>query len=247
MKNLFILTCFFICSFAFAQAEITTDRPDQTETAVIVPKGRFQAEAGFTHTRETADSDEFSVPSTLWKYGVNDVLELRLVTEFAFYKEDDSIARGLKPVIVGLKVNLWHEKGILPETSLITQLQLPKLGSKDFTARLLAPDIRMLFQNTINDKIEIGYNTGAIWDGEDETPSYEYTFSPSYKVSNKMKVFFESFAYLLPHERPDHWVDAGFMFLLSKNLQLDFAGGYELSAHNRYHGYYETLGISFRI
>lgn len=248
MKNYFFYTIFFFYTAVSAQEDvITTDRPDQTETADIVPKGHFQAEIGFVHQSESEDSEEFSLPSTLWKYGVNNIFEIRVITEYAYNKETDSIARGFKPVIAGLKMNLCHEKGILPETSIITQVKISKLASKDFKAKYLAPDILLLFQNTVNDKIDIGYNAGAIWDSETGKPTYEYTLSPNIKVSDKMKVFFESFAYILPHERPDHWVDAGLMFLLTKNIQLDVAGGYELSAHNHYHAYYETVGLSFRI
>jgi hypothetical protein len=248
MRNYILYIILFFYSAVLAQDDdIATDRPDQTETADIVPKGRFQSETGFVHQNETRDGDEFSLPSTLLKYGIYDIFEIRVITEYWYFKENDSTARGFKPFIAGVKINLWHEKGILPETSLITQVELPKLASKDFRSSYLAPDIRLLFQNTVNDKIDIGYNAGAIWDSDTGKPTYEYTLSPSIKVSDKMKVFFESFAYLLPHERPDHWLDAGLMFLLTKNLQIDVAGGYELSAHNHYHGYYETLGISFRI
>lgn len=88
-KNYFmktkILTSLLITSL-FANSQkldpIQTDRPDQTETAAIVPKGMFQVENGFSFQRKDANNSSFSLPSTLWKYGVNDNFELRLITEF---------------------------------------------------------------------------------------------------------------------------------------------------------------------
>ena len=44
---------------------IQADRPDQTETPAIVPKGMFQVETGLVFQKNDANSSTFSLPSTL--------------------------------------------------------------------------------------------------------------------------------------------------------------------------------------
>src|ERR1700722_7902313 len=58
--------------------EIITDRPDVTESSVVVPKGSLQLENGLTwtndHGQRTLDLSE-----TLIRFGLSDRTELRIV------------------------------------------------------------------------------------------------------------------------------------------------------------------------
>ena len=61
--------------------ELVTDRPDQTESAVVVPVGTLQVEGGATWIRDDGDGVEieaFEAPGTLLRYGLVPRLELRL-------------------------------------------------------------------------------------------------------------------------------------------------------------------------
>lgn len=68
-RLLFLFTTgLFFSTILFSQ-ELVTDRPDQTESAVVVPKGGFQLEAGLAF-RESMLTDEirlnqFEMPTTL--------------------------------------------------------------------------------------------------------------------------------------------------------------------------------------
>jgi len=243
----FLLALFLLPSIAFAQDEIETDRPDQTETVAIVPKGHFQMENGFQHTQSDRGASELMLPTSLSKFGISDRLELRLITNLIYNRVADSAAIGLEPIVLGVKVNIWKEKGLLPEFSLIAQAQLPKVASKNLQTKHVAPEIQLLFENTISDNISIGYNMDAEWDGISVNPEYEYTISPSYKFTDQLKGYLESFGYFPFRQHADHWIDGGLIFLINKNVQIDIAGAYELSSHQHFHQYYETLGFSFRI
>lgn len=226
---------------------IETDRPDQTENTSTVPSGHFQMENGFTHT-ENRDEDELMLPSSLWKFGLGNGFEVRLTTELQYdIQPSDNLAGGLKPITAGFKVKLWEEKGALPETSFIGEVKLPKTGASVHDIKHLGPELQLLFLNTLSNNFGIGYNLDAIWDGNQAQPRYEYTLSPEYEFPCNIRVFAEVFGYMENHGNPDHWADAGFKYLLNDNIQVDFAGGYELSSHNHYHSFYETLGFSFRI
>lgn len=249
MIKLLLFTFFglLFTSAAFAQDEIDTDRPDQTEATSIVPAGRFQMENGFTYQKIGPGSKSITIPESLWKFGINKNLELRVITIVDHQKSPDSVTTGLQPLTVGLKVKLWEEKGAVPETSLITHVQLPKVASKEYQAKYLAPEIRLLFNNTLTEKIGLGYNLGMEWDGETNQPQFAYTFSPDMELTDKLKCYIESFGFLPEKRHGDHWVDGGFMYLISKDIQIDISAGYELTSMNHYHQYYEALGFSFRI
>src|SRR4051812_35729853 len=115
---------FYIVVFALAQqaifsqekeSAIETDRPDQTETPSIVPKGTFQMENGFSFEKTDRNSETLLLPSSLIKYGLNDRFEFRLITEFNSEKTNDTKISGINPILVGFKVAIVEEKGIWPE------------------------------------------------------------------------------------------------------------------------------------
>ncbi len=93
---------------------IQLDRPDQTECPFIVPKNYIQLENGLTYENSNADLKSYSYPSTLWKYGLNERFEFRLITEFVTEKEGNRTATGINPITIGFETNICQEKGIIP-------------------------------------------------------------------------------------------------------------------------------------
>ena len=69
MKYTILFLLFFPSFFSYSQESepIQTDRPDQTETPAIVPKGMFQVETGFSFQKNDVNSNTNTLPSTLWK------------------------------------------------------------------------------------------------------------------------------------------------------------------------------------
>ena len=100
MKNEILLLFLLISTSIYSQTTepIQADRPDQTETPALVPKGMFQVETGFTFQKNDALSKSLGLPSTLWKYGVNDNFELRLITEFLSEEIYNKKLKGFTPV-----------------------------------------------------------------------------------------------------------------------------------------------------
>lgn len=238
---------FFSYCTVTAQDEIDTDRPDQTETTSIVPVNRFQMENGFQHQQTAKEESELLLPTSLWKFGISKTIELRLITELVYNTFPDSSETGLNPVVVGLKVKLWDEKGILPEASLITHVLLPDLASKNLKVGHIAPELRLLFQNTLSNTMDLGYNLGINWDGESPDPIFAYTVSPNISLTKYVKAYVETFGYCPQHRHAEHWCDGGFMFAIGSDVQFDISAGYEITSHNGFHQFYESLGFSFRI
>ena len=58
-RLLILILMLFISDYAFAQ--ISTDRPDQTESSLVLPKGTIQIESGFL-----SNKNEYIFPNTLF-------------------------------------------------------------------------------------------------------------------------------------------------------------------------------------
>jgi len=234
-----------ILSFSQEIEPIQTDRPDQTETPKIVPKEVFQVESGIGFQKNETSNTTIAAPSTLWKYGVNENFELRLITEFSIEEMSKTKTSGLNPILVGCKIKLAEEKGIWPQTSLIGHISLPNLASKVLKTDYYAPEFRFTMQHTLSEKMTLGYNLGAEWDGFTPEPTFIYTLTTGYSVSEKMGTYIEIFGFAPQKNVAYHSLDGGVTYLVTNNFMLDLSGGFGLTEFAP--EYYYALGVSFRI
>jgi len=253
MKIKFTLICLFVLTFAVAQENpqpkepIEADRPDQTETPSTVPKGMFQVETGFTYEKTDGNSDSFSLPSVLWKYGVNENFELRLITEFVTDKTKTPTTEtsGFTPVWVGCKIKISDEKGIIPKTSFIGHIQLPNMASTKYKANYWAPQFRFTMQHSLSEKLTLSYNLGSEWDGITAEPTFIYTLSTGYSFTEKLGGYVELFGFAPQQDKAEHNFDGGLTYLLSDNFMLDLSSGIGISQNAP--DLYVSAGCSLRL
>jgi len=247
MKSKYLLFLLFLNSFCFSQEiePLQADRPDQTETPALVPKGMFQVESGFTFQKNDSFSKTYSLPSTLWKYGVNDNFELRLITEFVSETTNGETISGLKPILVGCKIKIAEEKGIWPKTSFIGHILIPKIASQDFKANFYAPEFRFVMQHTLSEKISFSYNLGAEWDGFSPEATFIYTIATGYSFTDKLGSYIELFGFAPQNDIANHSFDGGFTYLINNNFMVDLSSGVGITDNAPDH--YVALGFSFRI
>lgn len=223
---------------------IQLDRPDQTECPFIVPKNYMQVENGFTYEYAGNKQKSFSYPSTLWKYGVNDNFELRLITELVTEKNDSFNTTGLLPVTLGFKTKLLEEKGLIPKTSFIGHVTTSGVGSKNFHTTYIAPSFRFTMQHTLSQKLSLAYNLGAEWDGETARPTYIYTLTTGISLSEKLGSFVELYGFAPVSDKADHRFDGGLTYLVCNNCMIDISGGIGLTENAP--DYFVSLGVSCR-
>lgn len=247
MKLFFIALSLFFCAVTIAQEKIDTDRPDQTESAVLVPKKYFQGEFGVN--KENYEDDNYTLvhPTFLLKYGLSKRFELRLEsafsTDYLHYIPSTKKITQLEPVEIGTKISLFEEKGLRPKTSLIAHLGLPFAASKPDKNQKLFPSYRFTFQHTINDVVGLGYNIGSEWDGYEDQTVWLYTFAPNFNIGEKWYAYVEIFGF--KEENWEHAVDGGIAYYISKDTKLDLSGGFGLGDNSLKN--YVALGFSFRI
>ncbi len=232
--------------------EMETDRPSLSFTPKTVVKNRFQVEAGFQKQHDKTNGlqvDEYVYPTALLKYGLTKKLELRVLIEdegdYEYTPNKHKVASGIEPVRVGIKYNLFKEKGALPNTSIVARAALPKLASPDFESDYVAPAFRLAMENTLSKKIQLVYNAGIEWEPEDVHANYLLTLSPQLALSDKMKVFAEALSQFSGEESPDYRLDAGFLYKVKPNLQFDIFGGFGITK-NAPDNFIEA-GVSFRL
>lgn len=149
---------------------MVTDRPDATESSVIVPVGYVQIETGIGFTEDDGGGEEtrsIEAPGTLIRIGLTERLELRLgftgwVREFEGEGES-----GVGDSEVGFKYYLIEESGWRPEVAFMAHLSLPT-GDTGFSSERFDPSFRFSFSHTLSDNVALGYNLGVAWETEEE-------------------------------------------------------------------------------
>jgi len=238
MKKIIFIISLFITLTASAQEEIITDRPDQTESASVVPVRGVQFETGFALEMDETTSyelDNFVYNSSLFRIGVFENTEFRLGIGYSDEKfsskltDMESSLSGLSPLHTGLKVKMTEEKGVLPEMALLASIDWPATASRDMDPGNVVPALRLAFAHTLSEKFSLGYNLGAEWDGVSPEVAYFYSVALGIKLTDKLGMFVENYGYLMDSDENIHQFDAGFTCLVENNFQLDISGGIGLS------------------
>jgi hypothetical protein len=225
---------------------IRADRPDQTETSYLVPDGYFQMELGFSIT-DTDPGFIYSYPSALWKYGLTDNFELRLITQYiTIQKEPNPNQNGFLPLAAGLKARLSEQKGILPKVSFIGHIRVPGVVSDEFESTWLAPDLKLAFDHTVSDFFSVGYNAGLFWDGENPEPFFTYTLTTGYQITKRLGLFAEVYGASRQRDQDPMqlYADAGLTYLIGNDFLLDVSASQGLTEDANLR--YVSAGFSYR-
>lgn len=251
MRKFYFFICLLTTLMTSAQERIDTDRPDQTESAVLVPKKYFQGEFGFGW--ENSNSGDYTIahPIFLLKYGLSKRFELRLectyFTEYIHLIPDTKTRTDLAPIQIGTRVAMFEEKGLLPKTSLIVHVGSSFKGSGPEVWPYYS-SFRFTCQHSITDDIGLSYNFGAA--KEEDGSALLYTFSPNFNIGKRWYSYIEAFGFrptssTSSEHKWQHALDAGFAYYISNDFKLDISGGVGLG-ENPMKNYF-AVGFSFRI
>ena len=233
--------------------EIVTDRPDQTEAPVLVPRGAVQVETGFVYENDreqNVNTTNYTYNTTLIKYGINENFEFRFISEYLGEQtliEETPVKRsvkGLSPLAFGFKVKLADERGFWPQAALIGHINI-KSGAKEFAPDYTAADFRFTFAHTLSDKFSLSYNLGAEWNGETPEADFLYTLSLGYAITKRMAAYIETYSFFPETSKADNRADAGITYKFTPVVQWDVSGGIGLCSNAP--DYFLSTGISFRL
>ena len=214
--------------FVIAQsnAQIITDRPDQTESSKVVGLGNLQIESGlllgFEGDKEIS-SRQMLLPTNLFRYGITNNIELRLLSQYETQKIADKSLQGISDLQIGTKIQLLSGNNRNTEIAFLSHLILPT-GTQELSADSYGIINKISISHSITENIGIGYNLG--YDNFDQgNGNLTYSVALGISVNDKVGVYIEPYGQLEDMNDYVSNFDAGFTYLANKDLQFDFSFG----------------------
>lgn len=230
---------------------LVTDRPDFTESGTTVGKGVAQLEFGYTFT-DTSAGPAHSLGEPLVRYGVfAEWLEFRVGLAPANQRASAGEDRhtGTEDLYLGFKAGLTPQDGLLPETALIPQINAPT-GSNAFTSDHFEPGVNLIYSWEINDSLATAGSTQwnrRIDSGKDYLEMAQ-SWTLAYSLTDKLGAYTEWYG-MFPSgattERPQHYLNGGFTYLISNDVQLDIRAGVGLNSQSD--DFFFGTGMSIRL
>lgn len=140
---------------------ISTDRPDQTESAQLVPAGMVQVEGGATMA-STHDARTSSYGEMLVRAGVHDAIELRVepFTYTSVSRSGAPEAGGVEDLALGVKVPLFRRDSasrFVPDISVIAATSVPT-GARTVRADGAQPEAVLAAEWSLAERLSFGSN-----------------------------------------------------------------------------------------
>jgi len=227
------------------EPEIITDRPDITESSIVIPKGSLQLENGLTwtndHGQQTLDLSE-----TLLRFGVFDRTELRIVVpNYVAGLTGPTSASGFGDVAVGVKQQLGPLRGGF-DLSVIVALSLPT-GADRISSHGFDPFVRFPWSKGLKQGWSIGGMQSLFWYTEDGRRNL--TWEPTFYVEKQITKTWDGFAEyggdFAKWGGSKHVAHFGTAYKITPKNQVDFHFGFGLS-HATPSRFF-AVGYSFRI
>jgi hypothetical protein len=178
---------------ANASSTISTDRPQITNSSVVVPCGSLQFENGFQQIG-SAGRQGFDLPETSIRFGIASKTELRLGVPDYFHNTDtgSAFASGAGDLLIGLKQQLGPAHGYDASVQVPWSRSLTKVWA--LSGQLALFDPTQGAQRNVTGQAAIYFDRalGSVWDAYVEYagefaqrggPQHTVDFGAAYKIS----------------------------------------------------------------
>jgi hypothetical protein len=223
---------------------IATDRPDFTESGLVVPAGWLQTETGFTY-QFLRHGSNFGAPEALFRYGLSSHAELRLgLPNFGTQRLRGEKFSGFGDTYLGTKLQIGPLKNG-DDLSLILAAFLPT-GAASQTSDSVDPDVKLCYSRPLARRTSLSvmeygaYTTderGRLW-------VFQQTASIGFELSEKIAAFTEYAGTFSARSAPDHIAHAGFTYQPTANSQYDIHFGFSMNGPEK--APFVAAGYSFR-
>ncbi len=235
-------------SLAQYQETISSDRPGQANSPYTAGKNVFQNQTGIDFAGGSSDilRSQSLIPNTYFRYGLTKQFELNSYWEFRndSYSTDSLTSKqnGISYTSLGTRINILEAKDHSPALGFLFLVGLP-LFSNNYTASYMASRFIVIVSQPLGKKFNLNTNLGAVYTGNSAEPDWIYVINLAYSINQKWGAFMENYGNYNSVLFENRW-DAGFAYLATNDLQLDFYGG--LGYNNGNLDYFASLGFSFR-
>jgi len=244
--------------------EMSTDRPDKTESAFTLDAGHFQIEADILNYSYDHLNSEYtathvetvSIAPMNLKVGLRNNLDLQLVIEtYTSIRVHDLATgvvqnnRGFGDIIPRLKWNLFGNDGGSAAAAVMPFVKLPTnqdgLGNNSVEGGVIFPyDVQLPYEWSMGGMTEVDFARDAV--GSGYHAEFINTITFGHEIVDKLAGYVEFFS-LVRAETGSDWVgtvDIGFTYALSDDIQLD--GGVNIGITRSADDINPFLGISWR-
>ena len=217
MKTKLLFTLILIStSFSSLFSQLITDRPDQTESSLVLSQGHIQIETGIS--LEDSQSDI----NTLFRIGIVNGVEMRINSNYLINDDISSLKKSsFSDFEIGAKFRIMDVDNKITKIGFLTHLSIPT-APEIFSYNEYGLLNRLLVSHDLKNDSQIGYNIGynkyKNYDGQ-----FIYTLSYG-KSLGSFGVFFEVFGDESSNNSNLNF-DPGITYLIDNDKQLDLSIG----------------------
>ncbi len=241
-----LLILFSIPLFSQFNSTIRSGRPGQAIGPYTVGEKVFQIQTGLNiNTVKFAPTETKTLlHNTVLRYGILEKLELSSVINWQYDKissplEDGTMA-GISNTQIGMRYNFLERNGAIPAVGLQGRLLL-NAQHDEYQRENLGAQFILATGNKISDQFALITNWLVTWAGNGEDPQFSFVINVPISITEKIGAFVEVYGNLDEFEAD---YDAGFSYLITDDIQLDFSAGLQGNDHTD--DWFIDFGISWR-
>lgn len=216
MKKRFLIFLFLMlnCSLVFSQ--ITTDRPDQTESAVVLSTGQIQVESGISIENSQSNIN------TLFRIGIIEGIEIRINSNYLINDKLSFMKKSsFSDFEVGAKFRIFDKNQNNTKVAFLSHLSIPS-AIEVFSNNVYGLLSRLNVSHDLNNESQIGYNLGY---NKFKKMDGQFIYTVVYGRSlDSFGIFFEIFGDDSKNSSNINF-DSGITYLLDNKKQLDLSIG----------------------
>lgn len=216
MKKRFLIFLFLLlnCSLVFSQ--ITTDRPDQTESAVVLSTGQIQVESGISIENSQSNIN------TLFRIGIIEGIEIRINSNYLINDKLSFMKKSsFSDFEVGAKFRIFDKNQNNTKVAFLSHLSIPS-AIEVFSNNVYGLLSRLNVSHDLNNESQIGYNLGY---NKFKKMDGQFIYTVVYGRSlDSFGIFFEIFGDDSKNSSNINF-DSGITYLLDNKKQLDLSIG----------------------
>ena len=216
MKKRFLIFLFLLFNYSLVFSQITTDRPDQTESAVVLSTGQIQVESGISIENSQSNIN------TLFRIGIIEGIEIRINSNYLINDELSFMKKSsFSDFEVGAKFRIFDKTSNNTKVAFLSHLSIPS-AIEVFSNNVYGILSRLNVSHDLNNESQIGYNLGY---NKFKKMDGQFIYTIVYGRSlDSFGIFFEIFGDDSKNSSNINF-DSGITYLLDNKKQLDLSIG----------------------
>ena len=216
MKKRFLIFLFLLFNYSLVFSQITTDRPDQTESAVVLSTGQIQVESGISIENSQSNIN------TLFRIGIIEGIEIRINSNYLINDKLSFMKKSsFSDFEVGAKFRIFDKNQNNTKVAFLSHLSIPS-AIEVFSNNVYGLLSRLNVSHDLNNESQIGYNLGY---NKFKKMDGQFIYTIVYGRSlDSFGIFFEIFGDDSKNSSNINF-DSGITYLLDNKKQLDLSIG----------------------